>query len=82
MTVSFGITVVLHGQDAANFDNAMRIGIVGILGGVISCVCGALGIVSYKDPENQSKNRFHMVFSIIACWVSIVGINFDAIGLG
>ena len=78
LTVAFGIAVVLHGEDARNFDNAMEIGIVGIVGGVIISVAGTLGIVSYKDHKNQSKNAFHMAFSVIACCVSIVGIHFSA----
>ena len=78
LTVAFGIAVVLHGDDARNVDNAMEIGIVGIVGGVIISVAGTLGIVSYKDHKNQSKNAFHMAFSVIACCVSIVGIYFSA----
>ena len=73
--------MVLHGEDAANFDDALIIGIAGVLRGFIICFSWALGIISYKDPENQTKNCFHMAFSIIAYCVSIVGISFDAIGL-
>lgn len=78
MTVSFGIAGVVHGEKDQNFDNAMEIGVVGIVGGVIISVAGTLGIVSYKDHKNQSKNAFHMAFSVIACCVSIVGIYFSA----
>lgn len=74
LTFSVGIAVVSHGENA---DNAMKIGIVGIFGGIIICVAGALGIISYKDHNNQNKNAFHMAFSIIGCCVSIVGIYFD-----
>lgn len=60
LTFSFGIAVVSHGENA---DNAMKIGIVGIFGGIIICVAGALGIISYKDHNNQNKNAFHMAFN-------------------
>ena len=70
--------MVSHGENA---DNAMKIGIVGIFGGIIICVAGALGIISYKDRNNQNKNAFHMAFSIIGCCVSIVGIYFDTADL-
>ena len=79
LAFSFGITVVIHGEDGDNFNNTMKIGIVGIVCGVIICVAGALGIISYKDRNNQSKNAFYIAFSIIACCVSIVGIYFDAL---
>ena len=81
MTVSFGTAGVVHGEDDQNFDNAMEIGIVGIVGGAIISPAGTMGIISYKDLKNQSKNAFHMTFSIIACCVSIAGIYFDALEL-
>ena len=78
MTVSFGISGVVHGEEDQNFDNAMEIGVVGIVGGVIISAAGTMGIISYKD---LGKNAFHMTFSIIACCVSIAGIYFDALEL-
>ena len=79
LTFSFGIVVVIHGDDADRFDDTMTIGILGIVGGVIIFVAGALGIISYKDRNNQSKTAFHLAFSIMACCVSIMGIYFDAL---
>ena len=51
-------------------------GIIGIGGGSLICVAGALGIASYKDPQNYCKNGFHMAFSIIAWLASAAGIGY------
>ena len=52
------------------------LGIFGIVEGALICVAGALGIASYKDPQNYYKNGCHMGFSILACCVSVLGILF------
>ena len=56
-------------------------GIVGIVGGALIFVAGALGIASCKDPQNHCKNGFHMAFCIVACFASVVGIGFFSAGL-
>ena len=56
------------------------LGIIGIAGGALIFVAGALGIVSYKDPQSHCKNGFHMTFSILACCASSVGIGCFSVG--
>ena len=56
-------------------------GSVGIAGGALIFVAGALGIASYKDPQNHGKNVFHMVFSILACCASALGISCFIVGV-
>ena len=56
-------------------------GILGIAVGAPIFVAGALGIVSYKDPQNHCKNGLHMVFSILTCFASGVGIGLFLAGV-
>ena len=67
-------------DDFYYFSWAKILGVVGIAVGVLICVAGALGIVSYKDPQNDCKNGFHMAFCILACFASSVGIGFFSTG--
>ena len=55
-------------------------GIIEIAVGAPIFVSGALGIVSYKDPQSHCKNGFHMTFSILACCASSVGIGCFSVG--
>ena len=54
-------------------------GILAIVAGAIFCITGVLGIMSYKDQRNHTKNGTHMGFSITACCISVVAIFFDSV---
>lgn len=78
LTITFGLALLFYPEDLEDFS---WIGIVGIVGGPLISVAGAVGIVSYKDPENHCKNGLRMAFSIFACCVSVVGIGFFSTGV-
>ena len=78
LTVSFGSALLFYPKDLQGLS---WIGYVGIVGGTLISVDGAVGIVSYKDPENHCKNGLRMAFSILACCVSVVGIGFFSTGV-
>ena len=78
LTVTFGLALLFYPEDLRDFS---WIGIVGIVGGTLTSVAGAVGIVSYKDPENHCKNGLRMAFAILACCVSAVGIGFFSTGV-
>ena len=79
LTITFGLALLFYPED---FDKDYAwSGIVGIVGGTLISVSGAIGIVSYKDPQNHSQNGLRMAFSVVACCVSSVGIGFFAAGV-
>ena len=78
LTVSFGSALLFYPKDLQDLS---WIGYVGIVGGTLISVDGAVGIASYKDPENHCKNGLRMAFSILACCVSVVGIGFFSTGV-
>ena len=82
LSISFGIALSSHGEVLGDIGGPMTIGILAIVAGVIFCVTGVLGVMSYRDQRNHTKNGFHMGFSIIACCISVVAIFFDSVGLG
>ena len=65
LTVCFGCTYLSKGGIVAAH---------GIVGGVVICVVGFLGVSSLKDPKDHCKNGVYMGFLIVACWVSAIGI--------
>lgn len=85
VTVIFGLAVVLNQNNLHQnyFGKVWSLisGVIGIAGGTLVYVTGAVGIASYKDPQNSSKNGVHMTFSILACSVSVVEIGVFAIGV-
>ena len=72
LTVCFGFTHVFKGSIVAAH---------GIVGGVLICVAGCLGVLSLKDPKSHCKNGVHMGFSIVACCVSAIGICLYSLSL-
>ena len=79
LNISLGIALSSHG---GVFYWAMVIGIISIVAGTTCCVTGVLGVMSYRDQRNHTKNGFHMGFSIMACCISVVAIYFDAGAVG
>ena len=75
LNISLGIALSSHG---GVFYAAMVIGIIAIVAGTICCVTGVLGVMSYKDQRNHTKNGFHMGFSIMTCCISVVAIYCDS----
>ena len=61
LTITFGLALLFYPEDLEDFS---WIGIVGIVGGPLISVAGAVGIVSYKDPENHCKMDYawHFLF--------------------
>ena len=57
-------------------------GFIGIAGGILVCIAGVVGIVSYKDSQNHCKNGFHMACSILAFFMSGVGIGYFSAAAG
>ena len=85
LAVIFGLTLVFYERHSyrRDFRDSFSgiFGIVGIVGGAVICVAGALGIASCKDPQNHCKNGFHMAFCIVACCTSVIGIGFFSAGM-
>ena len=81
LSISFGIALSSLGEVIVYIYDPMVIGILAIVAGAIFCVTGVLGVMSYKDQRNHTKNGFHMGFSIFACCISVVAIFFDSVGV-
>ena len=79
LSVSFGIALSSHGEVLGESFDPLVTGILAIVAGAIFCITGVLGIMSYRDESNHTKNGLHMGFSIIACCISVVAIFFDSV---
>ena len=81
LSVPFGIALSSHGEGLGGIFNPFVTGILAIVAGAVFCVAGVLGIMSYKDQRNHTKNGYHMGFSIVACCISVVAIFFDSVAV-
>lgn len=79
--MTFGLILLLHPDIDYSQFRGKGLGGLGIAGGILTCVAGAIGVVSYKAPQNHCKAGLHLLFSSLACCVSVVGIIFFTFGV-